>query len=414
MRKHHKPKNSVQSFDFISTYTRYADVLEAPREMHEMVATQLIATSLNINGVKILNGSTKCFFDLWLVLLSGSGFGRSTLITMADPIIEKAEIEDFYRTETWGSSQGLQQQISMHPTGLYVWGELSEILRLLNDRQFINAKTWITDRYDNYKIPASITYRETGKKTDTPPIEFKQPPRINILATSSLEWFFSNLAQEDSTGGFLPRWLLVVADDTEKIVPRPKLTDQRLLKSLADHLKKVTLIKGDADFSNINRAYGSWYHETIRRFRNQPNKALAKAYFNRHRVHILKLAVIYEVSSSLSLKVSIASWRRAVRTARKLEKAIFQYLPTGMNSSGYLLKQMEDRIRSAGPEGLRKSIFTRTFQHQKPWERDNGLTTLIDTETVQKFFLTTRGRPAEVLVHKDHLAEFQKRHKEGK
>jgi hypothetical protein len=63
--------------DFIADYARYADVFEAPREMHEAVAIQVLATVLNKAGVTIPHGPSAYTLDLWEILLSESGGGRS-------------------------------------------------------------------------------------------------------------------------------------------------------------------------------------------------------------------------------------------------------------------------------------------------------------------------------------------------
>ncbi len=73
---------------------------------------------------------------------------------------------------------------------------------MLSEPQFATAKEWLTDRYDNFKIPPPFRYRSTGKEGNTPPIKFEKGPPTNILATSSDEWFFRNLAEADSAGGF--------------------------------------------------------------------------------------------------------------------------------------------------------------------------------------------------------------------
>jgi len=159
-----------QDSDFIETYARYADVLEAPREAHEWVATQLIATILNRNGVTIPHGALTYSLDLWLLLLSGSGFGRSTLIGLTRPILEEADLTEIERDAHWGSLQSVYQQSADNLAALWTWGEMSERLKLLSQPQFAGAKEWITDRYDNFKPPAPITYRHTGKGKDTPPI----------------------------------------------------------------------------------------------------------------------------------------------------------------------------------------------------------------------------------------------------
>jgi len=197
-------------------YASYADILEAPRVMHEVVAILLISSILNKNSVRIRLGGLYLTLDLWAVLLSGSGCGRSTLITLAGPILEGAELSDVQRSTTWGSAQAIYQYLAEHPDGLFVWGELSEKLRLLSDPRFQGAKEWLTDRYDNPRVPEAVCYKVTGMaQRDTPPIQFSQAPRTNILATSSEEWFFSSLLEEDSTGGFLPRWLLVRTNNGE-------------------------------------------------------------------------------------------------------------------------------------------------------------------------------------------------------
>src|ERR1700736_1476622 len=65
-------------FDFIRAYVDYADVIEAPPGAHEAVATQLLATAMNPH-VHIQHGAIKIPFDLWLLLLSGSGLGKKPL-----------------------------------------------------------------------------------------------------------------------------------------------------------------------------------------------------------------------------------------------------------------------------------------------------------------------------------------------
>lgn len=381
-------------------YANYADVFEAPRLMHEVVAIQLLASILNKNNVRVRLGGLLSSMDLWTVLLSGSGCGRSTLITLARPALERAELGEIQRSTTWGSAPALYQYLSNHPNGLFVWGELSEKLKMLSDIRFQGAKEWFTDRYDSLQIPEAITYRMTGvTQRDTPPIRFSEAPRTNILASSSEDWFFGSLLTEDSTGGFLPRWILVRANNAGRVVPIPRTPDERVVQRLADHLRRVNELDGEADFGLIEGDYDQWYRATQLRFSSQPNRALAQAYFNRHRIQILKLALVFEVSSSVSLRVSRAAWTRAVEFAVQLEETIFSLLSTGMSSAGYRRKQMAEEVQSAGEEGLLLSEFTRTFQHTNKREREAHLNTLVISEVIYAFRRTTSGRPSLYLVH---------------
>jgi hypothetical protein len=403
--------SSVPSLpDFIDTYADYADVIEAPREMHEAVAIQLLAATLNRNGVTISLGAVTHTFDLWLLLLSGSGMGRSTLVSMAAPILERAELTSIQRNETWGSPQALMQQMAENTSGLYIWGEMSEKLRVLGAPRFEGTREWITDRYNNLAIPETLRYRNTGRKGNTPPIVFKKAPRINILATSSNDWLFTNLAREDSTGGFLPRWMILATEGSSRTIPIPQRPNPALIEPLAERLKQVSNLRGQADLSDIQPDYEQWYGDAKNRFDNHANRQLAVPYFNRHRAHILQLAVIYEVSMSGRLRVSRLAWHRAEKMAKKVEKNIFALLSTGMNAEGYALKRIADAVRGAGDAGMSKSELTKKFQYIDKRDRDRRIQTLEDTGEIISFKRKpASGRPAEYFVHEDFAESYASR-----
>lgn len=394
--------HGAPSLDFISAYADYADVLEAPRIFHEITAIQIVATALNRSGVTIPLGAVNFSLDLWTVLLSGSGGGRSTATTLFGPILKAARMEDLESSVRWGSAEAFYQHFAESPFGLHVWGEMAERLKMLNAPQFSTAKEWLTDRYDNFKIPPPHRYRRKVEPGDTPPIDFSQAPRINILATSADEWFFRNLTEEDSAGGFLARWMIMRADESGRDVPIPQVPDASLIQPLAQRLAQIGQLSGPADVSAIESPYKRWYSNTKRRFEAQPNRALALAYFNRHRGHVLKLAVIFEASQSATLNVSLTAWDRAAKCAEQIERCIFKLLPTGMSAAGHDLEKIEEYIRQAGANGVTKNELTRCFQSMSPKDRVEKIQTLIDAGRI---YTPTRspsgkgGRPATVYVH---------------
>jgi hypothetical protein len=398
--------SKAAAFDFIETYADFADVFEMPRQVHEWVAAQMIASVLN-GRVYIKWGAVTYPLDLWVLLLSGSGQGRNTATDLALEVIQAASIKGLLHKATWGSRVAFYQQVAECPTGLYAWQELSVVLRTLNDPKFSGVKEWITDRYDNLRVPDSVTYRVTGKKSDTPPIVFDQAPRINILATSSSDWFINSLEQADTTGGFIPRWLPKQVGKSEKLIPKPVLPNRELLPELGDHLALVSKLNGDADLSQVENQYSEWYSEAHARFDDQPNSALAMPFFNRLRGEVLKLSLIFEVSQSGTLQVSDRAFQRAVAIASEAEETIFKLLLTGMSREGSEVEKMAELIRDAGPKGISRSELTRTFQHAKKRERDERLGTLLESGRIQSTFKKTPGRPVQIFVHEDHLPQPQ-------
>src|SRR5882762_5653506 len=153
------------------------------------------------------------------------------------------------------------QGFAKNPSGLLMWGEMSEQMRKLNQPNFPTLKQWITDRYDDPCPPQPVSYRSTGKpKKDTPAIEFDQAPRINILATSSEDWFFSNVMQADSTGGWIPRWMLYRLPTVGRCIPIPRSPDPTQAVALIKSLEKLKAIKGTAvDISEVTAEYEKWY-----------------------------------------------------------------------------------------------------------------------------------------------------------
>ncbi len=395
---------NVDSFDFISAYVTYADVIEAPPEAHEAVAISLLAAALNAK-VYIKHGSLKHSLDLWTLLLSGSGLGRNTLVGLARPVLRESGLEHLVCPVAWGSREAFYQNIAERPTGLYIWPELSNVMKTFNDPRFGGIKEWLTDRYDEWSLPSSIHYRQTGKKSDTPPIEFQESPRLNILATSSFDWFVGSLDQHDSTGGFLPRWMIIKIPEPSRLLPTPMETDASLIKPLAEHLLLANRLEGPADLSEIQQMYGDWYRASYARFYQQPNRALAMPYFNRLRTEVLKLAVVYEVARSATLVVSAEAMSRAFEKANMLEQTIFGLLSTGMNQEGSAVDKISELVRAAGPKGVLQSELTRGLQNLKRRDREDRIHTLKEAATIYEFTRKTAGRSAAAFVHRDHLRE---------
>ena len=401
--------------DFIDSYADYADVLEAPRSMHEVVAIQIIASILNKNGVGFQHGH-RIPLDLWTLLVSGSGGGRSTVVATPQPLLEASGMGDLIKNTRWGSPEGLYQDFAQNPSAFFRWGEFSEKMKMLSDPRFAGAKEWLTDRYDNLQIPETIIYRRTARSNqNTPPINFIDAPRTTILATSSFAWFFSHLTQEDSAGGFIPRWAIVAANGPTKDVAVPREPDASLVEPLASALRRINELRGDADLSQIRSLYEEWYSPAKARFVKQPHSTLADAYFNRHRIHVIKFAVIFEVSRSGSLTVTPESWDRAVAFAAAIEKTIFSMLGTGMSAEGYAMAQLEEKVRKTGIDGLTKSQFTRAFQHWKPSDRLSRLMSFLDAGIIRDFSAPSGGgRTPTILVHTDFAKKYKELHPDHK
>jgi hypothetical protein len=393
-------------WDFIQVYAQYTDILECPRIAHVAVAIAMLSAVLN-RKVQIKYGGVEVSLDVWMLLLSESGLGRNTLLRSARRVLKAAGLQGIVHDTTWGSKEAVYQQIAENPCGLYLWPEMAGVLKRMADQKFGGIKEWLTNCYDEFVIPERITYRRTGKPSDTPEIVFAQAPRLNILASSAYPWFVENLAQEDAAGGFIPRWTIVDVPESNKSIPKPGLLHPGAEWGLGRRLSEIAQLEGPADLSQVEGMYDAWYKEAQARFRAQGE--LAEPFFNRLRAQVLKFAVIFEVSAHVALRVSPPAMEQAIGFANRLEKTIFGLLPTGMSREGAAVEKMAARIKSAGPDGIMQSELTREFQHWKYYERIGRLRTLLESGEVVRFVRKGFGRPAELLVHKEFVEEHTRR-----
>ena len=379
--------------DFISEYTAWADVVELPREVHTAVAIQMIASLLNHNGVKIQHSNFMYPMDLWQLVITPSGGGRSEMIRGVKRLVKKADLHAMMQPSDWASYPAMVQHFAEIEHSLLFRSEFAEMLEFFDKN---GGKRWFTDRYDDTEPPDDRKYRVTGKEDkDNPWITFPHAPRINLIAASSDGWFFNDLKPGDSSGGFLTRWMIVRSGKLGA-VPTPKLYDTRVEERLLERLKHIAQIRGVVDISEILRAHDAWYIATLARWETTAPK-LGRLYFSRHRGIVLKLATVYEVSRSGTLHVSLDSWSAAVRMSAMLEESLFELLvQTGMNNRGWEISEVEKFIQKNTPS---RRELGRAFRSMPDlWKHVEALT---KEHVVRVEYQPTSGRPKEVYIHCD-------------
>jgi hypothetical protein len=285
----------------------------------------------------------------------------------------------------------------------YAWTELSHQLTKLKSSQFAGATQWLADLYDNFQPPSASEYRDVAKN-----IRFPFAPRTNILGFSSEDWFFDNLSEVDSAGGFFPRWLLFDARG-DRTIAMSKDRDPRVLKSLSKALARLLAIpEGEqvqfpegfvepGEMPTSRCPYNVWYNTTKRRFVATHPK-LGGIFWARHRVNILKLAAIYQASMDGTVQVTMEAWERAVVKADKLEETVFRFLNTNMTKFGYKYQQAIALIRERTADGFPCGQFTNKVC-QDPVLRKQILETFRETGDVVAVQRDHPGRKGPVPMY---------------
>jgi hypothetical protein len=441
--------------DFIDTYADWADQYEVPRAVHEAFAISVIAALLNRLSIRIDCDGYTLPLDFWIGIFAPSGIGKSTARTVGKPVLEaltKLPVDEkntfgwgnvwanFVDNREWGSKEAFLQQLSGRGIGegnlfhrFYLWDEMSVELGKFDLPAFAGMKGWMTKLYDSFDLPATVGYSDTNRSSNTPPIEFHGVPRTNIFALTAESWFFRNLDRTDATGGFMPRWTFVDAPG-DRWLSRTQRPDPAMVPALARALHEiyshtVELVEeyranGEQPnaqpqvqfFDGFWRVPGGphdkWYRATGPKF-VEAFPDMGRAFFNRHRVHVLKLAAVYAASRTRRFVVEPGDWARAVAKATELQATLFRLLKTDMSGTGYTLSRMEAAVERAGPAMLPLHEFTTIFKHET--DRKRLLETLLQTEAVSLVKgESTGGRPPWFLVHRNHQTPTPKAGERGR
>jgi hypothetical protein len=375
-------------FDFIKNYVFCNDRYESPTELHEVIAIALLAAIANQNHITFEYSARPTSLDLWIaaVLASGSGKNESTV-----PARQMAENFLTFANTGWGSPEYFFEALATagDRSQFWVFTEAAGLLARLNEPRWAGVKAFLTDLYDSPNTPATIKHRTNKKgEANVPDIVFTAAPRTNILLMSNSDWYVESLQQSDATGGFLARFIPVWLPDSKRLVHYVPEPSSELWTLLVAKLARISQVTGQADLSEVyspdpDCLYARWYRETADRWREKG--AFSGVFFKRWRVFVLKLAVIFELSRSESLKVSKASFDRAAAWLRKLEAVTFKLTEDGFSPDALRLHRKENFFKAAGAAGVTLAKYTTRFRGERPSSRrKDDLAALLEMQSIFK------------------------------
>jgi hypothetical protein len=397
-------------FDFIDNYRKYADRLETPKLVHELLAIAAIAAITNQAKITFEYCGRSTPMDLWIMAIMASGAGKNEALNILTDVLARVGMLDLLTRSSWGSPEACAEQLAVRPTNFFVYPEGAMLLAKLNTPRWGEIKPLITNTYDSNNIPDSIKHRTNSKgTTNTPDITFTAPIRNSFLLMSNRDWLQQQVREGDATGGWLARFLWVTVPDANRAVPRVPPGDAVLEARLKNKLLRIRNLcgrAGEADLNAINTEspncpYALWYLKGRTRWhRHGP---LGETFWARWRGMVLKLAIVFEISRTESLKVSVESFNRAAAWMQAQEAAIFKMLRSEFSSDASRVDKKENFFREAGVNGRTKTEYTNKYRYEDPRKRNADLETLIGSDVIRKTEprIGPDGKKTTAYVHQD-------------
>jgi hypothetical protein len=310
---------------FFPEYIRHwLPTTDSPVLFHLAGALSVAACLLHRN-VSLRHGATTVKLILWSVLLATSTrYRKSTAVNRAKDVLLVSPHGDVVLPENFTVASlltqlGITAKTKMdlvedmaallkkqdaepyNTTGVGFLGvdELGGLLAALNMDYNHGGKQLLTTLFDG----ENYTHTTKGAGCEGIP-----RPRLNILAASTLEWLSTATKQEDIGAGFYPRWLLFFARHSDYTLPLPdNAANNRDL--LAGCVEKLVRLK-DTGARTLGAAAEEYYVGWYNRLVANPAEEMG-GWVHRLAIYALKVALLYEASTTNAQEVSLDNLRLA-------------------------------------------------------------------------------------------------------
>jgi len=271
---------------------------EPPLAYH--VFNALLAASVVLGGrVWIDMGIYQLFPPLAVMILGPSGIIKTKSADFAVGLLLDLEAVTVY--SEIATPQGLALEMSDSPQGLIYAPELTAFLT--REKFMDGMVTFITRALDH---PRPVL----DKKTVGGGRVVIKEPCASMLTCSTLDWLVEKTPEGTFGGGFMARQILVMQDDSPRIVPRPTINKELKTKTLM-HLASLQDYVGEFKFTKeADDYYDHWYREHKPLWKN-PEVELMSTIYRRRTDNVQRVALILHLSHCSTGEVCLDCFKRA-------------------------------------------------------------------------------------------------------
>lgn len=298
---------------FLGDYTRYSRTrTDCPPEFHLHAGLATLSVALG-NRVYSDGWSDDIFPTLWVLLIAPSGWGKSVPLHMSQRILQLAGLGERVLPGSF-SQEALHEQIHDKRVGIFYPQEFAAFLGVLGRDYNRGCMEWLTDVYD---VP--MEDRKTLRNKEV----VLERPFVSILAASSPIWFAQAYKDSMLGGGFFARFIFCPAKKPGDPIPTPGPRDEQLEDKLAGHVRRVSQLRGKADFSEVWQQY-SEFDRSSREDRTDDEFGGMRS---RASALVRKVSILFHVSRDPSnLRIGESDLKHAISYVTESQRRTIEYL----------------------------------------------------------------------------------------
>lgn len=390
--------------DFLQNYLKYAEGYETPQIYDLWSALSTIASVVN-RKVWVDQGYFRVYPHMYVVLVGPPGGRKTSAMEISQLMLE--DIGDVMFAGTAMTKEALTRKLMQEGTKTFPLADgslkeytpmtlcLTELSHFLgiNSAHMIDLLTTIYDK-ENYKS-------ETKHQGN----DIIPGPGLNILACTTPSNITRYLKEDIISGGFSSRTNFVLSDEDGEPIPRPKLTLDAVAarEACLTWAKELQTVSGEFAMTEEGGAwYDEWYIELWNSLKHTPETVI-KGYYRRKHLHLLKLSMMYALSSSKELVLTPTHFQLALATLSKSERNLERvYEGVGRNELSAIQAKAMDYIYAAKGAIVEKEMHVLLNRDANYGERMEIIRTMIESGRVARIAVANRtllATPEWIAVH---------------
>jgi len=291
---------------FLRDYVDFAgSITDAPDQFHAGTALTVLGAATQ-RRVYYQMGINKLYPNFFTALVAPSSvYRKSTSIKIGGSITHYYKPSLIFPRE-FSTERFLLHLAKVSSQGLFYFSELAELLDQFKRSYSEGILALLTDFYD---CPAKYD-RETQKDGQI----IINDVFISILGASTVDWLNKNMSQDQSEGGFWPRFLFWPARDRKPLMEVPPEPDDFKKNTLVYQLKELESTAGKVILSDPAEAlFRAWCRKSDKSAMGHALGPSFVKYLSRMQSYAIKIAMLFEVSEAKSLDISEVAMQKALK-----------------------------------------------------------------------------------------------------
>jgi len=282
----------IPSRGVIKDYIDYASERNAsPIEYHLMTILSLLSVVVGDSIWFDLFDDGEKIPNIYILLIGGSGVGKGSAINIGTRILSKVS-NGLLVPHDFLSREALIDSLVAYPSGLLILEEFSSLLAKSRMSRYAGILQLLTQIYDNPENYKTVSKGEGPKEI--------HKPQISILAATTPEWIAKDIKYEDISGGFLCRYLFINASTIPDFRGVKEKSVEHIKKGrrIEEFLSSVLAVenRAEADLSKVKDDINQFLYDNDLDLVNSSQEDVLRGYWNRLKMYIIKLAILYQIS----------------------------------------------------------------------------------------------------------------------